>query len=302
MKFIIPAASLLVALAIACNNTLQKAPSPEEKQEAFKDGAMSADSTRADEVAAGNQIANGTGQPKLIKNADWDKKIVKTADVSVDVRNFQRYTERLHEKVKAAGGYIAQEEQSANGYKIENTVRIMVPVERFDETVMQLAADSDRLVNKKISSEDVTAEVIDTKSRLETKKEVRERYLELLKQAHSVKDILAVQEEINGIQEDLDAAAGRIAYLSHAATYSTINLTFYQVLDPTVKNDAEPGFLHKIGNAFKDGWNWASLLVIGLVNLWPLLLTILLAVMWLRKRRAPKKVDVKLQSLSQGNG
>jgi len=287
IKIIIPAALLLVVLAIACNNASRPAALLDRKMETSGNGAFSADSVKTAGNAGEGNIANQKGEPKLSNSQDWDKKIVRTADVSVEVKYFQRYTQRLHEKVKAAGGYIAQEEQGATGYKIENTVRIMVPVERFDETVMQLATDSDRLVNKKISSEDVTTEVIDTRSRLETKKEVRDRYLELLKQAHSVKDILAVQEEINGIQEDLDAAAGRIAYLSHAATYSTINLNFYQVLDPTVKNDAEPTFLRKIGDAFKDGWNWISLLVIGMVNLWPLLLTIMLVVMWLRRRRMP---------------
>jgi len=52
----------------------------------------------------------------------------------------------------------------------------------------------------------------DTRSRLETKKEVRERYLDLLKQARNMKDILAVQNEINDIQEQMEGAAGRTGH------------------------------------------------------------------------------------------
>jgi len=224
------------------------------------------------------------GQPTPAANPDWDKKIVKTADLSIEVPHFKAYTDRLHQQVRAAGGYIAQEEQQESTYKIENTITIKVPVDRFDETVLQLASDSDKLVSKKVTAEDVTMQLVDTRSRLETKREVRERYLELLKQAHSMKDILQVQNEINGLQEEIDGAAGRIAYLGHAAAYSTINLNFYQVLDPSARNNVEPSFFGKLNGAFKEGWHWLSSLVIGLVGLWPLLVAALLGLAWWRKR------------------
>ena len=308
MKFILPAASLLVVLTIACNRA-DKAKSADmvslERKMPADEGAFaksdSTGTTYANTDADGGQKeadapkqkggTTGTGQSQPAANPDWDKKIVKTAELDVEVKNFRDYTERLHQKIRAAGGYIAQEQQNESAYKIENVVTVKVPVDRFDETVMQLSSDSDKLVSKKISSEDVTMQIVDTKSQLETKKEVRLRYLELLKQAHSMKDILQVQNEINDIQEQIDGAAGRIAYLGHAATYSTINLSFYQVLDATVKNQEEPGFLKKVSYSFTEGWSWLSSLMIGLVGLWPLLLSGLLVIIWWRKRKpfGPRK-------------
>ncbi|MBN9384892.1 MAG: DUF4349 domain-containing protein [Chitinophagaceae bacterium] len=296
MKFILPVALLLAVLAIACNdaaksreNSVMLARRPADKESGV---SIKADSTA---VAAGpieeqnetpkQQVgATGTGQTQPSANPDWDKKIVKTADVVIEVPHFKAYSERLHQQVRVAGGYIAQEEQQESAYKIENTITIKVPVDRFDLTVMQLAGDSDKLVSKRITAEDVTMQLVDTKSRLETKKEVRQRYLELLKQAHSMKDILQVQNEINSLQEEMDGAAGRIAYLGHAASYSTINLNFYQVLDPSARNTEEPSFLRKLNNAFKEGWVWLSSAIVGLVGLWPLLLALLAAVIWWRKR------------------
>ena len=81
------------------------------------------------------------------------------------------------------------------------------------------------LNEKKITSEDVTTEVIDTRSRLEAKKQVRLRYLDLLKQAKNMEEILSVQSEINGIQEQIESAAGRMEYLQHSSSFSTIHLT-----------------------------------------------------------------------------
>lgn len=301
MKFILPVALLPVVLAIACNRRSAQVSESHEalaKQLTDKEADMSvsADSTAVAYLGTGDQtdqkagapkqqgLATGTGQMQLSPNPDWDKKIVKTANLSIEVPHFRVYTDRLHQQVRAAGGYIAQEEQQESAYKIENTITIKVPVDRFDETVLQLAGDSDKLVSKRITAEDVTMQIVDTKSRLETKREVRQRYLELLKQAHSMKDILQVQDEINNLQEEMDGAAGRIAYLGHAAAYSTINLNFYQVLDPAAKNTEEPSFLRKLKEAFKDGWNWMSSAIVGMVGLWPLLLAVLTAVIWWRKR------------------
>ncbi len=176
---------------------------------------------------------------------DWDKKIVKTADLRMVVANFGVFTRRLHEIVKQSGGYISEEEQVQSTTEINNSVTIKVPVMGFDDLLMALPADSDRLVEKKISSQDVTMEVVDTKSGLETKKEVRERYLELLRQAHNMKDILTVRNEINDIQQQMDQASGRIAFLGHSAAFSTIRLHFYQVLTPVgaCGNDAPPFFI-----------------------------------------------------------
>jgi hypothetical protein len=300
MKFILSAALLPAMLAIACNratNTEAKsdqATAP-ERTASLDTTAVSYENTGTPDgqqqpsgTSKQRSGTTGTAQLQPAANPDWDRKIVKTASLNVEVKNFKDYTAQLHGKVRAAGGYIAQEEQNESAYKIENTVVIKVPVDRFDETVMQLASDSDKLVNKKISSEDVTMQLIDTKSRLETKKQVRERYIEMMKQSHTKADLLELQREVDNSQEEIEGAAGRIAYLGHAAAYSTINLSFYQVLDVSVKEEGQPGFLHKLSDAFKDGWNWVSVLMVGLVGLWPLLLAGLLGLIWWRKR--PRKI------------
>ncbi|HWK06692.1 MAG TPA: DUF4349 domain-containing protein [Puia sp.] len=234
-------------------------------------------------------------------NPDWDKKIIKTANLKLEVKNYRSFNELLHRVIKQSGGYIAQEEQSQSAYQIENTVSIKVPVAQFEETLSRIGSDSDKLVEKRISAEDVTMQVVDTKSRLETKREVRERYLDLLKQARNMNEILKVQNEINDIQEQMEGAAGRISYLGHAAAYSTINLNFYQVLDVSAKDEPEPSFLHRIKGALADGWNWISLVLIGLVGLWPLWMAVGLGWMGVRKWRTSLKARPAVQFSGTGS-
>ncbi len=270
-------AALLLLLFFSCNqrNSSDNARAPVVANPAAADSAVASsdhpDLYKTPSGEAPQQPRVGTAsQPPA--NPDWDRKIVKTADLTIETKSFARFADRLHRLVRDNVGYIAQEEQTQSALRIDNTVSIKVPVDRFDEFVQQLPADSDQLTDKKVTSQDVSMEVVDTKSRLETKKEVRERYLDLLRQAHNMKDILSMQQEIDGLQEEMDAASGRINFLSHAAAFSTVNLKFFQILNPNAIETptTEPGFLHKIKLAFLAGWEALSSLLLGLLTVWPL--------------------------------
>jgi hypothetical protein len=203
---------------------------------------------------------------------DWDKKIIKTAALNAKVRNYDSFYSSLRDKVKNLGGYIAQEEQNQSDYKIENSLTLKVPVDQFDHALAELSAGTEKINERKITSQDVTTEFVDTKSRMEAKKQVRQRYIDLLKQAKNMEEILNVQSEINGVQEDIESAAGRINYLSHSSSFSTINFTFFQVLNISAKDYSEPSFRAKISQSFKTGWQWTGNLIIGLVSIWPVIL------------------------------
>jgi hypothetical protein len=223
-------------------------------------------------------------------NPDWDRKIVKTADLRIETKSFQSFTIRLYRLVRDNGGYIAQEEQKQDPSEIDNTVSIKVPVDRFDDLLQQLAADSDRVAEKKVTSQDVSMEVVDNRSRLETKKEVRERYLGLLRQAHNTQDVLSIQQDIDGIQGEMDAAASRISFLGHAAAFSTINLKFYQVLNLPPPEAPAPTFLHRVKLSFLEGWYYVSNLGLGLLTVWPLWLALGLGfAAWRRHQHRIKK-------------
>jgi hypothetical protein len=235
--------------------------------------------------------AKQTKQSPPVKQ-DWDKKIIKTATLNLEVKDYNAYNTSLRDKLKQYGGYIAQEEQNQSDYKIENSLTIKVPVDQFDDAVNSITTNVKELNEKKITSEDVTTEVIDTRSRLESKKQVRLRYLDLLKQAKNMEEILSVQSEINGIQEQIESAAGRMEYLQHSSSFSTIHLTYYQVLNESAIDSDKPSFTTRITNAFQFGWNWIGELSIGIVSLWPLLLVIFGLIIFYKRSRRPKPKPV----------
>lgn len=206
------------------------------------------------------------------QHIDWDKKIIKTATVKLEVKNIKKYNEIVHTTIRRFGGYIAQEEQHLTDEILETTLSIKVPAGQFETTMNELSASDAKVMEQRITSEDVTGEFIDTRSRLESKKQVRLKYLEFLKESKNIEEVLKVQGEINDIQEDIEAGAGRMEYLSHQSALSTINLTFYQPVNGFKPVDLSPSFLTRAGNAFKAGTDWIAELLVAIISVWPLLL------------------------------
>ena len=286
---------MLLCTLVACSrneNQVQEKTSDLLMNKSYQSANVQNELAVADSTApagSGHQplVTNGKAQAK----EDWDKKIIKTGNLSIEVKNYASYNALLHQQVKNLGGYVAQEEQQQSEYKIENTITVKVPADQFENAVAQLSPGTEKIIEKRITSEDVTTEMVDTKSRMEAKKRVRDRYLDLLKQAKNMEEVLQVQNEVNGVQEDIESAGGRISYLGHAAAYSTININFYQVLNPEAINIPEPSYGTRILASFTAGLHWFAELFIVLVNLWPLWMCVFAAVFFVRKkmRTSPAK-------------
>ena len=74
----------------------------------------------------------------------------------------------------------------------------------------------------------MTEEFVDLKARLKAKKELEDRYLQLLEQAKNVKEMLEIERELSNIREEIEAKEGRLQYLQNKVTLSTIYINFYK--------------------------------------------------------------------------
>lgn len=199
----------------------------------------------------------------------WDKKIIKNGNLNLEVRNYQTFNTAIHSIAKQFGGYIAREEQTQSGNRIENRVVLKIPVEKFEDAMSALSPSGEKIIDRNINAEDVTGEMVDVQARIEAKKQARLKYLDLLKQAKNMEEVLQVQQELNQIQEETETAAGRMKYLNYAAAYSTIHLTFFQVLNTTPGDSEAPSFWQRTVTAFRNGSSWLSDLFLFLIAAWP---------------------------------
>lgn len=282
MKRILIAA--MAILVLSCNANKEKQPAVQHTEIAdieLADTAVTAgggDNNHKQKVPPANAPATPV--------TDWTKKIIKTADLSIEVIDYNAFNASVHHILGSYGAYIGSEQQVETDEQITNTVSIKVPVDRFEALLNQLTSDrKNKLLQKQISSMDVSAEYVDTRSRIETKKQVRAKYYDLLKQARKMDEVLQVQSEIDGITEDIEAASGRLQYLGHQAAYSTINLRYFQVYAGGASDRSQPGFFTSLVESLKKGGGMVLDLVLLIAHLWPLLIAAVVLWLFLKKRR-----------------
>jgi len=263
-------------------NAVTEEQKPEEPQKPTE-GMIAADTVT--QAAGAPAVAPKT--QAAVTHEDWDKKIIRTADLQMELKDYHAFDRSYRDGIRKLGGYIAKEQQRQSDERIENNVSIRVPVASFEEAIDLLTPSGEKLIDKKISSEDVGGQMMDTKARMEARRHICDRYLEMLKQAKNMEEVLQVQNEINEQQETIESATGRVNYLSHAAAYSTINLSYYQVLIP-VPIVKQPGYAVRFWEALKNGWQVIASIGIVLANVWPLLLLAAAGIWQLYRKR--KKV------------
>ncbi len=215
-------------------------------------------------------------------------KIIKTADIKFQVKKYDESRKNILALVKQNDAYVQSENQTNYNTSIDNTIVIRVKSDGFDNLVEKLLAESIYVDSKKIVADDVTEQFVDVQARLKSKKEVELQYLDLLKKAKSIYEILQVQQYIRTIREEIDSFEGRLKYMSDRSEYSTINLSFYEKIPSTLAPSPENSFWYRIGNAFSGGWSVLLSIFIGIVALWPLWLIgviTLVVIMRLVKRK-----------------
>ncbi|MCH5718153.1 DUF4349 domain-containing protein [Niabella hibiscisoli] len=125
------------------------------------------------------------------------QQIIRTAHLVHEVKSSQVYNNYVRNLLRKHNAYIFKEDNSVADNKAQTTIVIKVPVALFDSLIGQLVTNDVKQLQKNITSEDITGEIIDTRARLETRKATRDKYLEFLNKAGKIEDVLKIQQEIN---------------------------------------------------------------------------------------------------------
>lgn len=236
-----------------------------------------ADESMANKVSLSMDVPP-TQQPELI-----DRMLIRQGNLDMKVKDVKATKAEIEKIVTALNGYIASENESNYGDRIQYMQSIRVPAAAFDELIKKIEVLGKTIENKNINTQDVTEEFIDVEARLKTKKELEARYLELLKQAKSVADIVSIEGQLNQVRAEIESMEGRLKYLKSQVSYSTLTVNYYEPIG------AEFGFFGKVKESVGNGWENLLAFFIGIVNVWPFVLVAVgLVFWWIRRKRKAK--------------
>ncbi|MEP1921393.1 MAG: DUF4349 domain-containing protein, partial [Ekhidna sp.] len=91
------------------------------------------------------------------------------------------------------------------------------------------------------------------------------------------------------VRTDIERLEGQFNYLSKRVNFSTIHLSFYEVLPYVYDSSQRPGFGARILSALADGWQGLLSLLVGLATLWPFVLLTVGGIFLFRRVRKNRK-------------
>ncbi len=219
---------------------------------------------------------------------DIEQKIIKEGNLRYETSDLEATFSQIQSALEANKAKIENDNAGKDDNTLYRRLLIRVPSKNFDSFLKTISKGVSYFDTKEVSSRDVTTEYIDIDARLKAKKTLENRYLELLKKATKVSEILEIEAQLSAIREEIDSKQGQMNYLQNQVSFSTINIEFYKTVAPD--SGATISYGSKIWNAFKSGFNSFSSFFVSLISVWPFLIIIGGLGYFIRKRFTKKTV------------
>ena len=157
-----------------------------------------------------------------------DTKIIKTAYITIEVKDVTGSVDQLKALVTTRGGYLSSSSVS-EGYnnRLSGTVVLRIPQAEFDSTLAGVKAIG-TVKSVSTQGEDVTEEYVDIQAQKTSYQNQLAQYNEIMKKAVKVSDVIEIQQQIDRVQTELNRLEGRLKYLNSRIDMSTITVTLQE--------------------------------------------------------------------------
>ena len=259
---------------------------------ALSDSKMAVQSSGAADTgsAVSDRSADDTSALRA-EAAQEGTKLIYTANVTIESKDFDAARTALNEAVSAAGGYMeSSDESSYSGMGRSLSLTIRVPQDNYTN-FLAAAAQAGNLVDKSEQVQDVTTQYMDIEARLSNLTAQRTRLQELQAQADTLADLLEIESSLSDVQYQIESWQSQLDWYSNQVSCCTVYITLNEVetLTPT-----STSFGAKLLAALRNGWtgfvSGAQAVAVFLVGAWPaILIGAVCGVIYYRFRHPRKK-------------
>lgn len=204
-----------------------------------------------------------------------ETKIIKTASVTLEVKDVPGSVETLKNIAAQKGGYISSTNvQKGYNNRLSGSVVIRIPQAEFESTLSGVK-EIGTVKSSSTQGEDVTEEYVDIQAQKTSYQNQLTQYNEIMKKAVKVSDVIEIQQQIDRVQTQLNQLEGRLKYLNSRIDMSTISVSL-QEPEPvggetghnfvTTINDGIAGFFGMIDGIIIIFFTLLPLIILGAIG------------------------------------
>ena len=254
-----------------------------------KENAVSADSTVSmSKVEAAAEAAPAMEADQAIADLKMptETQIIRTSNLRFETNDLNESYQNIQKAILKHKGTLQNDASGKDYTSAFRNLTIRIPNTHFIAFLDEISEGVNHFDRKEIGSQDVTEQYIDLESRMNSKKTLEKRYLQLLQKANKVSEIIEIESKLAEIREEIEAKEGQFRYLKDQISMSTVAIEMYT--NDASQSGTTVSFGSKIWNEIKTGFNSLSGFVLGLISVWPFLLIMILIFIFI-KRKLKKK-------------
>jgi hypothetical protein len=238
----------LVALAAACSSA--STPFPNSRDAGGYGAAVPASSAGPEAVSGGQVVptagpatggstgsgsGSGGGQDPISAAIAAQVYIVKTGSMTIEVNAIDPAVLSARTAITGLGGYISGSQEANSGDRTMASVTYRFPADRWEDAIDAIRGLSTKVVDLKTSTDEVTGQVIDLGARIDNLRSTETALQAIMAKATKIQDILEVQNQLTGIQGQIEELSAQQGHLKDQAAMSTLSVTYQLPAVPVAK-------------------------------------------------------------------
>jgi hypothetical protein len=180
-----------------------------------------------------------------------NQKIIRTSSLDLVVQHPAEFADKIAAMAESSGGYV---ETSEGGGPDSTSARltIRVPALQFDTVRTAVRKLGLRVESERIEAQDVTRQYVDQDAGIRNLRAEEGQYLAILKQARTVKDMLAVTENLSAVRGQIEQQQAEFNALSRQVETVALTISLRaEAQEQTFGLNWRPGYQLKL--ALHDG-------------------------------------------------
>lgn len=173
--------------------------------------------------APGNEDNSASPALDLGELDTTGKKIIYTANITVEVDDATETIKEISATAAALGGYVSDSTFTRDDEIASGTITIRIKPEQYT-TLTEKIGTLGEVLDSSLTSQDVTYDYVDIESRLKNAEAQETQLLAIMDKAVEIEDILKVRTELNTVQQEIEQYQGQLRYMDNLVGYSTVTI------------------------------------------------------------------------------
>lgn len=202
-------------------------------------------------------IQSESGASSVPQNDLSSRKLIKTANLTVETKNFDEFIAELEANITALGGYLSSTSINGSSYDY-NRVRyanltVRIPADTYDAFVSGVSGYGN-VTYQSESVDDVTMAYVDTESRIKAYETEYATLLEILEKAETLTDVLTIQNRITEVTYQLESYRSQLRKYDDLISYCTVYINVDEVVELTEIKEPPATLGQRMIRGLKDTW------------------------------------------------